>query len=737
MFYGCNNLTNVDVSGFDTSQVTDIRGMFYGCSSLTSLDVSSFDTSQVTDMEYMFFGCSGLTSLDVSGFATGQVTDMGFMFSGCSGLTNLDISGLDTSQVTNMNSMFFGCSSLTSLDVSGFATSQVTDMYGMFYSCSSLANLDVGGLDTSQVTNMNSIFSGCSGLTSLDVSGFDTRQVTNMGYMFSGCSGLTSLDVSGFDTSQVENMWFMFSGCSGLTSLDVSGFNTSRVASINNMFSHCSGLTGIDVSGFNTSRVTSINNMFSHCSSLTGLDISSFDMSQVTNELVDMFGDCNDLSIIDSPINLNVSAYLPSVANTFWCLPDGTKTTQLPQNLDHSVRLTRLDMSDGPEITTTTPELNMDTVIRVKYVPYSYTVETDNGDADNKVTFSIVEGRLAEGLQMYPATGEIYGVPLEAGEFTVTVKAEYSKPEFNPAYAQLTLIVKENTAENVSAATDAGYEIIQPVQNIDLSSGSGGSQLFVSRGEYEEFQNLYLDGDKLAEGTDYTSEAGSTRITILNQTLTSKSAGTHTLGIEFRTKDTNVLKRAAQNFVVTGSVDSGDGDKDHGEDGGVGSGDTDQGGSAGASNGNADQNGESNLSGSEGIVFVTYTVLPGDSLWRIAARFYGRGELWRKIYEDNAASIRDPGRIRAGQQLRIYLTKESTSTSNAGTAGTSNAVGSVVTDGMGRKIYRVAPGDNLWTISRKVYGTGGLWGRIYQANRTMIIDPRWLYRGQVLVIPER
>ncbi len=532
-------------------------------------------------------------------------------------------------------------------------------------------------------------------------------------------------------------MRYMFSGCSGLTSLDVSGFDTSQVTDMGAMFQNCSGLTSLDVSGFDTSQVTNMNYMFSGCSSLTGLDISSFDMSQVTNELVGMFGDCNNLSIIDSPINLIVSASLPSVVNTYWCLPDGTKTTELPQNLDHSVRLTRLDMSDGPEITTTTPELNMDTVIRVKYVPYSYTVETDNGDADNKVTFSIVEGRLAEGLQMYPATGEIYGVPLEAGEFTVTVKAEYSKPEFNPAYAQLTLIVKENTAENVSAATDAGYEIIQPVQNIDLSSGSGGSQLFVSRGEYEEFQNLYLDGDKLAEGTDYTSEAGSTRITILNQTLTSKSAGTHTLGIEFRTKDTNVLKRAAQNFVVTGSVDSGDGDKDHGEDGGVGSGDTDQGGSAGASNGNADQNGESNLSGSEGIVFVTYTVLPGDSLWRIAARFYGRGELWRKIYEDNAASIRDPGRIRAGQQLRIYLTEERTSTSNAGTAGTSNAVGSVVTDGMGRKIYRVAPGDNLWTISRKVYGTGGLWGRIYQANRTMVIDPRWLYRGQVLVIPER
>ena len=39
--------------------------MFSGCSTLTSLDLSSFDTSQVTSMDSMFSGCNRLTHLDM------------------------------------------------------------------------------------------------------------------------------------------------------------------------------------------------------------------------------------------------------------------------------------------------------------------------------------------------------------------------------------------------------------------------------------------------------------------------------------------------------------------------------------------------------------------------------------------------------------------------------------------------------------------------------------------------
>ena len=48
MFDDCSSLASLDVSGFDTSKVTNMSNMFYNCSSLASLDVSGFNTSLVT-----------------------------------------------------------------------------------------------------------------------------------------------------------------------------------------------------------------------------------------------------------------------------------------------------------------------------------------------------------------------------------------------------------------------------------------------------------------------------------------------------------------------------------------------------------------------------------------------------------------------------------------------------------------------------------------------------------------
>ena len=47
MFQGCKSLESLDVSSFDTSNVTDMAAMFEGCDSLKELDISNFDTSNV------------------------------------------------------------------------------------------------------------------------------------------------------------------------------------------------------------------------------------------------------------------------------------------------------------------------------------------------------------------------------------------------------------------------------------------------------------------------------------------------------------------------------------------------------------------------------------------------------------------------------------------------------------------------------------------------------------------
>ena len=63
--------------------------MFSSCWNLTHLDLSNFDTANVTRMKYMFNGCKVLTSLNLSGFHAGNDTNLEDMFKDCGSLTNL------------------------------------------------------------------------------------------------------------------------------------------------------------------------------------------------------------------------------------------------------------------------------------------------------------------------------------------------------------------------------------------------------------------------------------------------------------------------------------------------------------------------------------------------------------------------------------------------------------------------------------------------------------------------
>ena len=298
MFNDCPKLASLDLSGLDTSDVTNMSNMFSYCWSLTSLDLSPLDTSNVTNMRGMFSECSSLASLDLSPLDTSNVTDMSYMLSGCSKLTSLDLSPLDTSKVTNMSYMLYYCPSLTSLDLSPLDTSNVTSMRGIFAHCSKLASFDLSPLDTSNVTNMSSMLRGCSRISSFDLSPLDTSNVTGMSRMFDGCSSLASLDVSSFDTSGAVGMKGMFSGCSKLALLDVSSFDTSRVTDMSDMFHGCSSLSSLDVSSFDTSNAWGMKGMFNGCSELVSLDLSSFNTWLVSN-LSDMFSGCSSLTSLD------------------------------------------------------------------------------------------------------------------------------------------------------------------------------------------------------------------------------------------------------------------------------------------------------------------------------------------------------------------------------------------------------------------------------------------------------
>jgi len=52
-----------------------------------------------------------------------------------------------------------------------------------------------------------------------------------------------------------------------------------------------------------------------------------------------------------------------------------------------------------------------------------------------------------------------------------------------------------------------------------------------------------------------------------------------------------------------------------------------------------------------GAAVKTYTVKPGDTLWKIASQHYGNGSQYMKIFEANKGVLKDPDHSYPGQEL--------------------------------------------------------------------------------------
>jgi nucleoid-associated protein YgaU len=48
-----------------------------------------------------------------------------------------------------------------------------------------------------------------------------------------------------------------------------------------------------------------------------------------------------------------------------------------------------------------------------------------------------------------------------------------------------------------------------------------------------------------------------------------------------------------------------------------------------------------------------HEVKKGDTLWKIAVKYYGDGSLYTNIFEANRDILKDPNLIKVGQKLRI------------------------------------------------------------------------------------
>ena len=162
--------------------MTDFFKNFQNCVSIEGLKY--LDTSRTTSMDGMFWGCQNLENLDVSNFNTSKVVNMSNLFVNCYKIKKLDVSKWDTSNVELMIDMFRDMVALEEIDVSNFNTSKVRNLSGMFQDCLGLSEIDLSNFDTSNVTDMSRLFSFSRNLLEIDISGFDFSKVTSYNQMF-------------------------------------------------------------------------------------------------------------------------------------------------------------------------------------------------------------------------------------------------------------------------------------------------------------------------------------------------------------------------------------------------------------------------------------------------------------------------------------------------------------------------------------------------------------------------
>ena len=171
------------------------------------LEIIELKTDNLTTMSYMFSNCENLTYINSSNWNTSNVTEMIWLFVRCNSLRTVEgINNWDTKKVTNMDSVFSECRSLTSLDLSNWNTSQVADIGWMFDNCNSLISLDLSNWNTANVEYIEGIFTECSSLKEITMYNSDVNSIneiisvlptrTTLGYMYISRDILNNANIS-------------------------------------------------------------------------------------------------------------------------------------------------------------------------------------------------------------------------------------------------------------------------------------------------------------------------------------------------------------------------------------------------------------------------------------------------------------------------------------------------------------------------------------------------------------
>jgi len=186
----------------DVSRVTDMSDLFKNVQGIHDLDLSGWDTSNVVHMSGMFYR-SDFDNDSIANWNVESVTYMRRMFA--YSRFNSSLAGWNTASLAYINGMFLA-SNVFNQPLNHFDTSKVVDMSECFAS-TKVFNQDLSNWDLSSVDTTEEMFYG-SAFNHPSINFWDVSSVTNMHQMFAFSSFNQPLNL--WDVSNVVYMEDMF-----------------------------------------------------------------------------------------------------------------------------------------------------------------------------------------------------------------------------------------------------------------------------------------------------------------------------------------------------------------------------------------------------------------------------------------------------------------------------------------------------------------------------------------------
>ena len=220
MFYGKS--PTFSFSNWDTSKVANFEGMFmyawnnYTVGSLAPISgAENLVTSACTNMRRMFYTAQASININMSAWDTSNVTNMSELFSQAelSSIARNSLGTWNTSNVTTMEDIFYYNRSTGPVNIGSWDVSKVTTFKGAFYAPSFVTAMtaDLSNWNTSSAIIMESMFeawgdsnNSSEGFNPGNIANWDVSNVSNMVRMFDNNERFNA-DLSGWCVQNIPS----------------------------------------------------------------------------------------------------------------------------------------------------------------------------------------------------------------------------------------------------------------------------------------------------------------------------------------------------------------------------------------------------------------------------------------------------------------------------------------------------------------------------------------------------